>query len=188
MSEESGTRGAALQTRRVVYFALVGAALVAGVLGAVASGKSREAAPAWLDVLVVAFLVLTATGLLLIGARSTPYTLGLFAFGSTLLPYWLVSPKGEGWRQSLVEPLGPSGLLLPGSFMLFVVAWMLLARSVLGWVMTFAPYLGLGLLLMVLYTLVVEPIVWYSGVIFALLWPWVVLGLIGIFGYILPGG
>lgn len=139
----------------MVLFALVGAALVA-----VTSGKSREAAPAWLDVLVVAFLVLTATRLPLIGARSTPYTLGLFAFGSTLLPYWLVSPKAEGWRQSPVEPLGPSGLLLPGSFMLFVVAWMLLARSVMGWVMTFASYLGLGLLLMVLYTLVVEPIVW----------------------------
>ncbi len=176
-----------MRKRRAIYFALVGAGLLAGVLGAVASGKSREAAPVWLDVLVVAFLVCAAAGLLLIRARPIPYRLGLLALGSALLAYWVVSPRGVGWRRALLEPLGVSVQLLYVSILLFVVAWMLLARSVLGWTATLASYLGLGLTLTVLYALVVEPVPWLSGVIFTLLWPWVVLGYLGVFGYSLPG-
>jgi len=178
LSEASAaaTQDSALRKRRAIYFALVGAGLLAGVFGAIASGRSREAAPVWLDMLVVAFLLCAAAGLLLIRARPIPYRLGLLALGSALLAYWVVSPRGYDWTQPLLEPNDLlAQLLFFGYIMLLVVAWMLLARSGLGWTATLASYLGLGLTLTVLYALVVEPVPWLSGVIFTLLWPWVVL-------------
>lgn len=190
-------RGIALPSRRLAYFSLVGTGLLAGVWGAVAtarfwsSGQAsslQQAAPAWVDLLVVSFLLCSAAGLGLIRPQLAPYRLGLVALGSASLAYWLVTPRGNAWR-SLPATRAATDLVYQvlgiGFIVLIVGAWMLLARSVLGWTATLVSYLGIGLTLFVGYSTLVEPTGWDGIIFYTLLWPMVIPGLLGVGGFVL---
>jgi hypothetical protein len=156
-----------------------------------------------MEVPVLAFIVVAAGGLLWLRPRPALYALGLLCVLLAFVAFWLESPATGLWLQTrlLQAPVAPGfqphvAVGLAVAYLLFPLAWHLLAASVTSWRTGLASYLvaGVGLLLVLVGS------VWTSTVgaadslptasapslvftvIFLPFWPRHLLAMLGLFG------
>lgn len=176
--------------RHSVYVVVVGLILLAGLVVAVRSGLSPQPPPAWVGRATLAFTVCAMAGLIALDARPIPYGIGVACLSIALIAMWLGSPDGDAWRSVLLAPIGaatyPRDLILLVSIISFTSAWLLLARSVTGWLQAATSYLGVGLVFTLLHTSVLGERFVVPLVLQLLAWPFLALNLLGVFGRVVP--
>ena len=175
--------------RRVVYTVVLFAALLGLFWFASRIEASGQPALGWVDLLVLGFAVYAVAGVLPLNPRSWRYSLGLGCLLLAFVAMWLASPSGQLW----LEAIGPSpslGLPLPlPAYLLFPVAWLLLASSVTRWYWAVVSYLAAGGLLVFVYSVLfgeqIEGAL-ESHLLFWFGWPFYALDILGAFGRSLP--
>lgn len=163
---------------------LYAAALAAGLLALFAAGAwtSFVGAPPGIHILALASIVLAVGGLLWLRPRLRLYMAGGVCLAVALLVLWAVRPDvSMGADKAIVA------ILL---FVLFPLAWMLLATSVTSWQIGAISYLLAGLTLVLDLVAASAVSLGISGLSFswlmvlvALNWPFYSLVILGLFGH-----
>lgn len=173
-------------TRRKIYLVVLLTGLGVGLVLALLAAADPTYQLATLHVPVLAFVLLATAGLLWLGARTVPYTLGLLCVLASLLGFWAASPNGVLWTMYIARGsnLTQSSTQVFGYVFLFLfpVGWVLLADSINSWRAGLISYFGVGLGFVILHALLGKMTAALMPV-YRLFWPHFTLTMLGLFGW-----